>query len=135
MGKVAQVALFEGLPERYARRMVLENVTVAEAAAGVCCSMATEVKIDNLTVGTPESTVVDAREIERLEVHRVSAPRPRDGAPMVWLDNVTSAFIHGCSVGEAQAGYEWVRHQQSQGVTLAANHAPQVTAVASTPGR
>jgi hypothetical protein len=135
MGKVAQVALFEGLPERYARRLLLENVMVTEAAGGVACSLAAEVRIDNLNVGTVETAVVDAREGERIEVHRVSSPRPRDGAPVIWLDNITGALVHGCSVHDAPPGYEWFRQEQSHGVTLAANQAPEVTTVAAGPLR
>jgi hypothetical protein len=123
MGKVAQVALFEGLPERYARRLVLENVTVAQATAGVSCSMAADVRIDNFNVGVAESAVVDAREVEGVEVHRVRSSRPRDGAPVVWLENVAGAHLEGCSVSDAGPGYEWFRQEQCRGVTLAANGA------------
>jgi polygalacturonase len=124
MGKVAQVALFEGLPERYAHRLVLENVTVAEAAAGVSCTLAAEVRIDNLSVGAIDAAVVDAREVEQLEVYRVGSSRPRDGAPVVWLENVARALVHGCRVTDAPPGYEWLRQEQCHEVTVAANQGP-----------
>jgi polygalacturonase len=124
MGKVAQVAVFEGLPERFARRLVLENVTAAEVEAGVCCSLAAELKIDNVSLGTVETAVVDAREVEQLEVHRVSSSRPRDGAPVVWLENVTGALIDGCRVNDAPTGYEWLRQEQCHAITVAANQLP-----------
>jgi polygalacturonase len=135
MGKVAQVALFEGLPERYARHLVLENVTVAEATAGVTCTLVADVRIDNVDVGAADSAVVDAREVERVEVHRISSSRPRDGAPVVWLENVTEALVHGCTVRDPAAGYEWFRQEQSHGITLAENRAPEVTAVVAAPNR
>jgi polygalacturonase len=135
MGKVGQVALFEGLPERYARGLVLENVVAAEAAAGVCCTLAAEVKIDNLSVGALDTALVDVREVERLEIHRVSSSRPRDGAPVVWLDGVAGALVHGCNLSGAPAGYEWLRQEQCHDVTLTANHVSQATALATAPAR
>jgi hypothetical protein len=121
MGRVGQVALIEGLPERHVRRIVLEDITASESGGGISCSMAAEVRIANLTMGAMESAAVDARDVERLEVHRLSCARPRDDAPVVWLENVAGAFIHGCGVSGTAPGYQWVRQDQCQRVTLAAN--------------
>jgi hypothetical protein len=136
MGRVGQVALFEGLPERYLRGVVLEHVSASEATAGITCTLAAEVRVNNVDIGKLESAAVDAREVERLEIHRLSAARPRDPAiPVVWLENVNGAFVHGCGMGEGAPGYQWLRQEDCRRVTLAANDAPAAPAVAVTPPR
>jgi polygalacturonase len=127
LGKVRDLAVIEGLPERFVRGVVLEDINAAQASAGVSCSLAAEIRIGNLTLDAVESAAIDAREVERLEVHRLSCARPRPETPAIWLENVAGAFIHGCSVGHPGAGYEWLRHEQCHSVTLAANDVPAPT--------
>jgi hypothetical protein len=101
-----------------------------QAKAGIYCSMVAEISISNFTVGSMETPAVDARDVERLEVHRLRCPTPSPAAPAVWLENVADAFVHGCYVGSGAPGYEWLRQQQSHTVTLADNSAPVKTPAA-----
>jgi polygalacturonase len=114
IGQAGELALIEGLPERYIRAVILEDIQAAEAKGGISCSMASDVTISNVRLGKLETPAVDAREVERLEVHRLHAPRSPE-APVVWLENVNGAFVHGCDgVGEG-----WLRQEESRGVTVA----------------
>jgi polygalacturonase len=122
LGKVVELAVIEGLPERYIRGLVFQDVTVAQARGGISCSMTSEVSISNLMIDTLETPVVDARDSERLEVHRLKCARPPVGSPAIWLENVTGAFIHGCDIGAGSA--EWCRQEQSKGVAFGANNVP-----------
>jgi hypothetical protein len=75
-------------------------------------------------VGTLDTPVVDARDVERLELHRLRCATPATAVPAVWLENVADAFVHGCYVGAGAPGFEWLRQQQSRAVTLTDNSVP-----------
>jgi polygalacturonase len=124
VGKTRQLVLVEGLPERFIRGLAFENIRVDEAAGGITLTMAAEVTVSNFSVGKLQSPAVDAREVERLEVHRLKWARPFADAPAIWLENVAGAFVHGCDVADAGPGYQWLRQEQSREVTLASNAVP-----------
>jgi hypothetical protein len=124
LSKVRDLAVIEGLPERFIRGVVLEDVTAERVSAGIACSLAADIRIGNITVDSVDSAAVDAREVERLEVHRLSYAKPHHDTPAIWLENVAGAFIHGCSVGAPRPEYEWLRQEQCHGVTIAANDVP-----------
>jgi hypothetical protein len=124
LGHVGALALIEGLPERYIRGVILEDIQAAAAKGGISCAMVSDITISNVRLGALETPAVDAREVERLEVHRLHAPHPPE-APAVWLENVTGAFVHACEVlGQPPLGYVWLRQEESHGVTVAANSVP-----------
>jgi polygalacturonase len=124
IGRVQELVLVEGLPERFIRGLVFQDISAAQASAGISCCMAAEVTISNLAVGALESAAVDAREVEHLEVHRLRSPHPYRQAPAIWLENVTGAFIHGCNIGEGGPGYQWLRQEQSRDITVMSNRIP-----------
>jgi hypothetical protein len=122
-GPAEQVALIEGLPERPIRGVVLSDIDAPAAAGGISCNLAADVAISNFFVGTPSSCAVDAREVERLEVHRLRVPRPGAEAPAIWLQTVAGALIHGCDIGGGP-GYRWLGQEQAHGVVLGINRVP-----------
>jgi hypothetical protein len=124
LGKVREMALVEGLPERFIRGIVFENITASHAAGGLSCTMTAEVSISNITVNTLEAPAVDARDVERLEIHRVRCGRPTSAVPFVWLENVAGGFVYGCDVGEAGPAFEWLHQEQTRDVAIAANKVP-----------
>jgi polygalacturonase len=124
VGKAREVAVIEGLPERYVRGLVFENITVTEARGGIFCSLAGEISVSNVRAESLETPVVDARDVEHLEVHRIQCARPTPDIPLLWLENVTGAFIHGCDVAPAGNAFSWLRQEHSQGVVLASNNVP-----------
>jgi hypothetical protein len=127
LGRMRDVALLEGLPERFIRGITFQDISARQAKAGIYCSMVAEVSIGNFTVGGLETPAVDARDVERLEVHRLRCATPSASIPSVWLENVAEAFIHGCYIGHAGPGFEWLRQQQSRAVTLTDNSVPTKT--------
>jgi polygalacturonase len=124
VGRVGQVGLVEGLPERYVRRITFQDIGVTEAGGGISCSMAAEVSVSGFTVGTLQAPAIDARETERLEIHRLRCATPPATVPLVWLENVTGALVHGCDVGQGGPAYEWLRQDGSRDVSVADNKAP-----------
>jgi hypothetical protein len=127
MGKVGDAVLVEGLPERFVRGLSFQDISVAQASGGVSLALVGDVAIDNLTLGGVQSAAIDAREVERLELHRLRLPNPAPDVPAVWLENVNGAFIHGCQVTSPAAGYQWLRQEQSTDLTLEGNVVPAAT--------
>ena len=124
LGRMRDVALLEGLPERFIRGISFQDISARQARAGIYCSMVAEISIGNFTVGTLETPAVDARDVERLEIHRLRCATPAAAAPAIWLENVADAFIHGCYIGEGGPGFAWLRQQQSRAVTVTDNRVP-----------
>lgn len=117
-----EVAMVEGLPERFIRRVVFEDITVARSHGGITCTNAAEIGISNLTIESLEMPAVDAREVERLEVHRLKCTQPPTQAPLIFMENVASALIHGCNVGDGTRSFEWLKQQACRDVTVTSNH-------------
>jgi polygalacturonase len=126
VGKAKGLALVEGLPERFIQGVTFQEISLAEAPSGVFCTMAADVSIDGVTLGVLQDPAVDAREVQRLEVHRLRCRQPPPDAPVVWLENVARAFIHGCDIAPGKATTPWFDQEQSRDVTLAANNAPEL---------
>jgi polygalacturonase len=124
LGRVGDIALVEGLPERHIHRLTIQNVTVAQGRGGMAFSMSSDVSISNISVENLETPVVDARDSQRLEIHRIKCSRPRADVPAVWLDNVASAFVHGCDIPAAAPTYAWYRQEESRDVGFGANNVP-----------
>jgi polygalacturonase len=120
LGMVKEVALVEGLPERYMEQVVFEDLVAPHARSGIACTLAADVRISNFETGPLETPAVDAREIERLEIHRLRCARPPADAPLVFLEEVGRAFIHGCYAGKSGAP-RWVEQERCREVTLEGN--------------
>ena len=124
VGKAAGLAVIEGLPERFMSGVTLQDITLVRGTAGIFCSLAADVSIGSVTVPTLEGPAVDAREVQRLEIHRLRCSHPRRDVPLVWMENVADAFVHGCDVGDPGPGYSWLRQEQSRNVVLSDNRIP-----------
>jgi polygalacturonase len=122
--RAREVALLEGLPERFIRGVVFEDITAAKTGGGISCTLAGDITISNFAIDALEGPAVDAREIERLEVYRLKCPRVPAEAPLIWMDNVARAFVHGCNVGEGGRSYDWLQQEQCREVALVANNVP-----------
>jgi hypothetical protein len=121
---VEQVALVEGLPERFIKGVKIARVSAAHARAGISASKVCDLRVEGLTLDGLEQHAVDARSVQRLEVHRLACSRGEAKAPLVRLQNVRGAFVHGCDVGVAGAAFVQLEGEDNQGVELAANNVP-----------
>jgi hypothetical protein len=128
VGRVQDVALIEGLPERFIRGVRFESLTVLQATGGISCTMVADLGISDCSINGVETPAVDAREVERLEIHRLRCAHPQTKAPLIWLESVSRAFIHGCNVADPGGAYEWMRQAQCKEITLGANNVPTRTA-------
>jgi hypothetical protein len=125
MGVVPEVAIIEGLPERYIRGVRLQDVAAPRARRGISCLRVNDLSISNLRVGPLEGPAVIARDVERLEVHRLSVTAATGTAQaLVDLQDVSGAFIHGCDV--PSTGLQFVRQQgKNRSIHVVGNNAPE----------
>jgi polygalacturonase len=122
LGDVSEVAVIEGLPERYIQGLSIRDVAAGRPKAGVSCTRASEVSLSGITVNPVEAPAVSARDVERLEVHRLRCGRPEARAPLVQLENVVGAFIHGCDVSHEGESFVRQKGDRNRGVVVASNN-------------
>jgi polygalacturonase len=99
VGTAGLLAVIEGLPEQPIRGVAIRDVRVTEVTAGVYCARAADVTIDGVQLQGLQGAAVAARQVERLQVHRLVCARPSAGGPCVQLEEVAGAFVHRCQVG------------------------------------
>jgi polygalacturonase len=122
MGQVRRVAVIEGLPERFIRGVRLEDVTATRSRLGVVCTRAADVVIRDVTLGPLDSPAVAARTVERLEVRGLSGAAPSRGLPLVHLEEVAGAFVHGCDVGASGRELVGGSGDRNHDVVVTGNH-------------
>jgi polygalacturonase len=123
MRDVPEIAVIEGLPERFIEDITIRDVLAGEVRGGVSCARVAGLTLSGLQVKTREWSPVTARHAQRLEVHRLRCAATAAKAPAVLLQNVAGAFIHGC---DAPTAVELVRleGEDNRHVTIADNNGP-----------
>jgi polygalacturonase len=130
-GAVREVAVIEGLPERFIEGLVLEDVWAPAAHTGVLCARVNGLEIDGLAVEASDGPAVAARDIRGLRVHRMRTTG-RAGKAAIQLDNVDGAFIQGCDTQEGElVGLHGVKNR---GVVLKNNRGAERLSVVSRAG-
>jgi hypothetical protein len=117
IGETADVAIVEGLPERFIHHVAFRDLTALRAKAGISCQRAADVVISGLTVNPTIAPAVDARDVERLEVSRLRSSRPHPQLPAVRLENVAGSLISACSVVTGPGGFVRREGQLNRGIT------------------
>jgi polygalacturonase len=98
VGTTGALASIEGLPERFFQSVTLERTTVARSKKGVSLLNASGVSMRHLRLDPLEGALVEARNVEQLQVEGLTrvGTRPAPTGRLVDLDNVAGAYIHGC---------------------------------------
>jgi polygalacturonase len=95
---VNDVVVVEGLPERFVQGVRFQRLVGRRARNGARIARAADVSISGFTMGDPTSPMVIARDIQRLELHRLTCGQPSPKHPVVHLTNVAGALIHGAQI-------------------------------------
>jgi polygalacturonase len=123
VGAAPRIATIEGLPERFISGITISDVVAPHVKAGIVLQRAARVRVAGLSLGRIDWPAVAARDVERLEVSRLTVDEPSARVPPIELQNVAGAFIHGCDV--PRRGPELVRlHGANRDVTLVSNNEP-----------
>jgi hypothetical protein len=125
LGDVPRIATIEGLPERFITGVTITDVSAPRARAGISLQRVSRVRISGLDLGRTEGPAVAARDVERLEIHRLTA-EPAARSPVIELQNVDGAFIHGCDVAQRgpDARFVQLHGQRNRGIRLSGNNEP-----------
>jgi hypothetical protein len=122
VGAAPDLATIEGLPERFIHKISLTDITAGSMVGGVSCVNAQDVFIGGLSLQIRARPAVAAAHVQHLEVAGLRAEQAQAATPppVVYLDNVSDAFIHGCNV---PAGAELVHAagQSNRDVTVTGN--------------
>jgi hypothetical protein len=98
IGKADGVAYLEGLPERFITDVRICDVSAPLTKTGIFCARVSGLSVDRLTVGKLQGPILDAHQVERLEVHRLRCAEPAPAVPVIRMDAVAGALVHGCDV-------------------------------------
>jgi polygalacturonase len=128
IGDTTDVAIIEGLPERFIHGVTLRDVNAPRARAGVSARRVADLVISGLQLNPAEAPAVAARDIERLEVHRLKSSRPLAKLPLLRLENVAGAAIRDCDVVDGGGGFVKQEGAANRGVVLAGNNVAVATA-------
>jgi hypothetical protein len=124
VGAAPRVATIEGLPERFISGITISDVVAPHVKAGIVLQRAARVRVAGLSLGRVDWPAVAARDVERLEVSRLTVDEPSARAPLIELQNVAGAFIHGCDVPRRVPEFVRLHGAANRDITLASNNEP-----------
>jgi hypothetical protein len=119
---VGEVARIEGLPERFVRGVRIQDVSASQVRLGIVARRTADLRVSGLALDPPQDFAVLAREVSRLEVHRLSCPRQDGRSPLIQLEHVSRAFVHGCDVDVSGTSFVRLEGDRNSGVTITANN-------------
>jgi hypothetical protein len=121
LGPGPAVAVVEGLPERYITGVTFKDIDARRTKAGITGVRVTDLTVSGLAIEPSDAPAVAARDVEGLEVHRLECRRSPAGPPLVELENVSDAFVHGCRVARSGTGFVHLRGSANRNIELMAN--------------
>lgn len=122
IGAARDLAVIEGLPERFVRGMRIRDVVASSCRAGTSLIRAAEVSLSNVTFDRLAQPAVLARHVQGLEVHRLRYGRADLPTPLVHLEDVARAYIHGCDVAVGDSHFVRQVGHRNRGVQVVANN-------------
>jgi hypothetical protein len=120
MGDVRDVAIIEGLPERFITGVKIKDVRASAARSGIICRRAADIVVDDVSVNPLAQAAFAARDVQRLEIHRLRCEGARKRGALVELENVERALIHGCAAEDA-ADLLRLRGARNRRISVVAN--------------
>ena len=117
-----RVLVVEGLPERFLQNLRFQNIVAGRVKTGVTLSRARGVSVSGLSVDCSPGPLVQASDVDRLELHRMQVAEPSRRDPVIDLADVNDAFIHGCDVGPGAPRF--ISAERCRGLMRANNRAP-----------
>jgi hypothetical protein len=98
MGDVPNVAIIEGLPERYIEGVRIQGVRARLVKSGISLSRVRDVSISGLAIEPSERPAVMSQHVKGLDLHRIRCSRPPPRVPMIQLERTEGVYVHACDV-------------------------------------
>jgi hypothetical protein len=121
VGEAREVGRLEGLPERFISGVSIHDVSAAQARGGLSLLRVRDVTVSRMRLGALEGPAVTARQVQGLDLDRLTCRSAAATGPTIQLENVADAFIHGCNV-PATAGSFIDQRGANRAVVLEGNH-------------
>jgi polygalacturonase len=103
VGSTGALASIEGLPERFAHNLTFDALTATRTKKGVQCLNLRGVQISHLRADPTEGPLVSCRNVQDLQLDTLVRTGVRQ-QPLIELNNVAGAVIHGCPEPLQMAG-------------------------------
>lgn len=117
-----RVADLRGLPGSPLEDFRLSNVQSTGAKAGMRCEDAAHVVLEDITLQPSGGPALEVRNVKDLDVSRLTVQKPNDGAPVVLLQAVSSALVHGCTVTAGPGAFLRCAGDANENIRLEGNH-------------
>jgi polygalacturonase len=102
----------------------LYNVQAVGAKAGIVCENAKGVVLQDISLQPESGPAIEARKVTNLEVLRLAVEKPKANTPVLLLDHVSQALVHGCQVGAGPDVFVRCAGEADQGITVEGNRLP-----------
>jgi polygalacturonase len=99
----------------------LSNVQATGAKAGIRCENAKDVVLENISLQPRSGPAVEIRNVTNLEVFRLAVEKPNDGVPVILLNGVAQALVHGCKVAAGSGAFVQLSGDTNQDIAVEGN--------------
>ena len=110
-----------GLPEMPIHRLTISDV-IADTAAGFVCDSVAGLDLHNVQLNVDKGPAFDLRNSKNLELSGIKTTKPHGQDPVVRLENIKAAFIHGCSAFPGTGSFLEIAGERTTGIVLIGNH-------------
>lgn len=110
-----------GLPEMPIQRLRMTDIT-ASTQVGLVCDSVAGLEMQNVQVDAEKGPAFEIKNCKDLELHAVKTKSPRPDEPVIRMENVEEAFIHGCRALPGTGSFLELAGKTTGGIVLAGNH-------------
>jgi len=109
-----------GLPEMPIQGLRITDV-VASTEVGLLCDSTVALELQNVQVNTNKGPAFEFRNCKNFELNGIKTTNPRADEPVVRMENVQDAFIHGCRAHPGTGSFLELRGKTTKGILLIGN--------------
>ncbi|MFB0555114.1 MAG: glycoside hydrolase family 28 protein [Phycisphaerae bacterium] len=110
-----------GLPEMPIQGLRITDV-VASTEVGLLCDSTVGLELQNVQVNTNKGPAFDIRNCKNIELNGIKTTKPLADEPVVRLENVQDAFIHGCRAFPGTESFLELKGKTTKDILLIGNH-------------
>ena len=109
-----------GLPEMPIQGLRITDV-VASTEVGLLCDSTVGLELQNVQVNTNKGPAFDIRNCKNLELNGIKTTNPRADDPVLRMENVQDAFIHGCKAFPGTGSFLELKGKTTKDILLVGN--------------
>jgi hypothetical protein len=110
-----------GLPEMPIQRLRITDVT-ASTEVGLVCDSVAGLEMQHVEVNTDKGPAFEIKNSKNLELYGIKTTKPRADEPVVTMENVEDAFVHGCRALPGTGSFLELSGETTRGIVLVGNH-------------